>query len=238
MWGASYDLWAPGVWGDVENLMFESFGRLGNAAESSRDPHLSGAGRVARQASTLREQMSRFSDQIESPVAYPDDEHFSTSLAGLAAMLDAGLPITVASVGAPGSYDTHDDQEGTLGEDLGRTCASLLAFQRDLEARGIDDRVLTMVWSEFGRRPHENGSGDAAGTDHGAGGSAFVIGSGAKGSMVGEWPGLTKLDEDDNLRSTADYRAVYCSLLEQWFDVDAAQVIPGASGFARPALIG
>ena len=56
--------------------------------------------------------------------------------------------------------------------------------------------------------------------------------------MVGEWPGLTTLDEDDNLRSTADFRAVYCSLLEQWFGVDAAAVIPGASGFARPALIG
>ena len=56
--------------------------------------------------------------------------------------------------------------------------------------------------------------------------------------MVGEWPGLATLDEDDNLRSTADFRSVYCSLLEQWFGVDAAAVIPGASGFARPALIG
>ena len=52
--------------------------------------------------------------------------------------------------------------------------------------------------------------------------------------MVGEWPGLNVLDEDDNLRSTSDFRAVYCSLLEQWFGVDADAVIPGASGFARP----
>jgi len=238
MWGPNYDLWAPGVWGDVSNLMFDSFRRLGGAAERSKDDHLRGAGRVVRQASTLREQMLQFSDDIKSPVPYPDEEHFSISLAGLAAMLDAGLPITVASVGAPGSYDTHDDQRRSLGRDLGQTCASLLAFQRDLEARGIDDRVLTLVWSEFGRRPEENGSGNAAGTDHGAGGNAFLIGTGAKGTMVGEWPGLKNLDEDDNLRSTADYRSVYCSLLEQWFDVDAAQVIPGASGFARPALIG
>jgi uncharacterized protein (DUF1501 family) len=55
--------------------------------------------------------------------------------------------------------------------------------------------------------------------------------------MVGEFPGLATLDEDDNLRHTTDFRAVYCSLLEQWLGVDAAGIIPGASGFARPALI-
>jgi uncharacterized protein (DUF1501 family) len=150
-------------------------------------------------------------------------------------MIDAGLPITAASISAPGSYDTHDEQAGTLADDLGRTCDALLAFQRDLEARGLDDRVVTLVWSEFGRRPEENGS---AGTDHGAGGTAFLIGTAARGKMIGEWPGLASLDEDDNLRSTSDFRGVYCSLLEQWFGVDAAAVIPGASGLARPALIG
>jgi len=66
----------------------------------------------------------------------------------------------------------------------------------------------------------------------------ILIGTAAKGRMVGEWPGLKSLDEDDNLRSTSDFRAVYCSLLEQWFGVDAAAVVPGASGFNRPALIG
>jgi uncharacterized protein (DUF1501 family) len=105
-------------------------------------------------------------------------------------------------------------------------------------ARGLDDRVLTLVWSEFGRRPEENGDGSSAGTDHGAGGNAFLIGTAAKGRMVGEWPGLKSLDEDDNLRSTSDFRSVYCSLLEQWFGVDAAAVVPGASGFNRPVLVG
>jgi uncharacterized protein (DUF1501 family) len=55
--------------------------------------------------------------------------------------------------------------------------------------------------------------------------------------MVGEFPGLAQLDPQSNLRSTSDFRAMYCSLLEQWFDTDAAQVIPGAGGFARPALL-
>ena len=90
------------------------------------------------------------------------------------------------------------------------------------------------MWSEFGRRPEENGS---AGTDHGAAGCAFVIGSKAKGEMVGEFPGLAKLDGNENLRVTSDFRGMYCSLLEQWLGYDAAPIIPGASGFARPTLV-
>ncbi len=94
---------------------------------------------------------------------------------------------------------------------------------------------MTLVWSEFGRRPEEN---DSNGTDHGAGGTAFLMGTQAKGSMVGEWPGLATLDEDDNMRATSDFRSVYCSLIEQWFGVDAGQVIPNAGSFPRAALIG
>ena len=90
------------------------------------------------------------------------------------------------------------------------------------------------MWSEFGRRPEENGS---QGTDHGAAGCAFVIGSKAKGEMVGEFPGLANLDANDNLRMTSDFRAMYCSLLEQWLGYDAGPIIPGASGFARPTLV-
>lgn len=234
-WGPSYDLWAPGVWGDVEDLMFETFGRIGAAAERSKDKQLQTAGRVARQANTLRNQLSSFGEEIQSPVPYPDDEHFSASLAGLAAMLSAGLPVTVASIDSPGSFDTHDEQPEDFENDLKATCDGLLAFQRDLEARGLDNRVITLVWSEFGRRPEEN---ESNGTDHGAAGNAFLVGTPAKGTMVGEWPGLGVLDEDDNLRSTFDFRALYCGLIEQWFGVDAGAVIPGAAGFPRATLIG
>jgi uncharacterized protein (DUF1501 family) len=82
---------------------------------------------------------------------------------------------------------THDDQEPDFGGHLKLTPDSLQAFQRDLEARGLANRVLVHVWSEFGRRAEENGS---QGTDHGAGGVGLVIGSRARGKMVGEFPGL------------------------------------------------
>jgi uncharacterized protein (DUF1501 family) len=94
--------------------------------------------------------------------------------------------------------------------------------------------VLTLVWSEFGRRAEENGSD---GTDHGAAGTAFLIGTRVRGQMIGEFPGVANLDDDGNLRATSDFRGVYCSLLEQWLNEDAAAVIPGAGSFSRPALL-
>ena len=107
---------------------------------------------------------------------------------------------------------------------LGATVESVLAFQRDLEARGIADRVVIQLWSEFGRRPKENGSG----TDHGAAGVSFLIGSRVKGQMVGEFPGVSKLDPNENLVNTSDFRAVYAALIDQWFQTEAGLVIPGA----------
>jgi uncharacterized protein (DUF1501 family) len=94
--------------------------------------------------------------------------------------------------------------------------------------------VLTLVWSEFGRRPQENGS---SGTDHGAAGLAFLLGTGASGTMVGEFPGLARLDEDENLVPTSDYRGLYAAILEDWLGIEATAVIPAAKTFTRPTIL-
>ena len=235
--GPSYDLWAEGVWGRPEELMYGAVGELGRASARSKDIGLRTAGGAAAQAMQLKAQLEPFSgEEIAPPVAYPegDGEWFGESLAALAAMLHTGLPIRCAAMSAPGGYDTHDDQAGSLDADIKVTADSIAAFQADLEARGLADRVITLVWSEFGRRPEQNDSG----TDHGAGGCAFVIGTQVRGQMIGEFPGLAQLDADDNLRATSDFRGLYCSIVEQWFGVDAGAVIPDAGAFARPALIG
>jgi uncharacterized protein (DUF1501 family) len=235
--GPEYDLWTPGVWDDgIAEAMYAAALDIGDAHAGGADPGLAKAGKVEGQAMRVREELDAL-DIGDPPPAYPD-VYFGRNLAALAAMLGAGLPIRCAAMTAAGGYDTHDNQESSLGDDLGDTIGSLHAFQADLEARGIADRVVTLVWSEFGRRPQENGDGAGAGTDHGAAGAAFLIGTRASGQLIGDFPGLTNLDEDDNLVHTSDFRAAYCSLLEQWFDQDAAAVIPGAGGFARPVLIG
>jgi uncharacterized protein (DUF1501 family) len=229
-----YDFWARDVWGEVETEMLPTIGALGSAHAGSADAALRAAGQVAVQADTLRQQLQAFGASA-SPVTYPTGgDGFPRRLAALAAMIGAGLPLECVALQAPGAYDTHDDQVNQLEEGLLVTAESLLAFQRDLEARGLADRVVTLVWSEFGRRAEENGSG----TDHGAAGLGLVIGSPVSGQMVGEFPGLAGgLDSQGNLKATSDYRALYCALLEQWLGTDADGIIPNAGAFTRPVVI-
>jgi uncharacterized protein (DUF1501 family) len=229
-----YSFYAPGVWGQVEERMLDALAPLG---ARRKDPFLNQAAAAAAQSDRLRRQLAPFGQNngngYGSPVSYPEGE-FPHQLAGLAAMLAAGLPLRCVAVSAPGEYDTHADQPQALADGLEITSNSLFAFQRDLEARGLAGRVLTLVWSEFGRRAEENGSN---GTDHGAAGSGFLIGTSARGQMIGEFPGVDNLDEDGNLQPTADFRGIYSSLIEQWFNHDAASVIPGAGSFARTPLL-
>ena len=234
---ADYSFWANGVDDPVLSLALDTIGQLGALpAGSAAFAQTRGA---AANMIEVRNQVAPFvspngTPNYNSPVTYPTSApDFDDRLAALAAMLAAGLPISVAALEAPGSYDTHSDEGTTLATNLQQTVDGVLAFQRDLEARGIADRVLIQLWSEFGRRPQDNGSG----TDHGAAGVAFLVGTQASGTMVGEFPGLATLDVNDNLVNTSDYRAMYCSLLEQWFATEADLVIPGAAAFARPALM-
>src|SRR3954453_12711777 len=223
-----YDLWSYAGSDPVEANMFSSFGNLGGLFSDSAA--MTQARRAIGQTEQVREQLATFNGYT-SPVGnlYPANTGLSDQLSGLAAMLAAGLPVQVATMSAVGGYDTHEDESATLTSNLKRTCDAVFAFQRDLEARGLEDRVLVEMWSEFGRRPEENGGG----TDHGAAGLAFVVGKHAGGTMIGGFPGLSTLDEDDNLVHTSDFRSMYCTLLEDWLGVDAGPIIPGADSMPR-----
>jgi uncharacterized protein (DUF1501 family) len=230
-----YEFWSPGVWGQVEDRMLEAIGLLGRAG--GHDPATRSVANVTAQAATLRQQLAPFGgEKLTPPVPYPaGNDQFPKRLQGLAAMIAAGLPLRCVALEATGEYDTHASQASALAPALTTTAASLYSFQRDLEARGVADRVLTLVWTEFGRRAKENGSG---GTDHGAAGTGFLIGTRAAGTQVGEYPGLAGgLDDDGNLKATADFRGVYAGLLEQWLRFDAERILPHVSSFARPTLV-
>jgi uncharacterized protein (DUF1501 family) len=233
-----YSFWARNVWGSIEERMLATIGSLGAAHAGSPDPALAQAGAAAAQSAQLRTQLSPFTEEggsIVAPVAYPEgEEDFPTHLKDLAGLLAAGLPIRAVALSAAGEYDTHDSQAEDFESGLKLTADSLLAFQRDLEARGLADRVVVHVWSEFGRRAEENGS---LGTDHGAAGVGFLIGSRVKSGVIGEFPGLNRLDAQGNLRATCDFRAVQSALLEQWLGADAEAIIPGAAKFGRPQVI-
>jgi uncharacterized protein (DUF1501 family) len=230
---ANYRFSAHGVGTPIEAPMLERMGVLGGL--STPDPELGKAREQAAATSRLREQLAPFGGTPTT--GYPNGS-FPRRMAALAAMIDAGLPMKTVAITASGGYDTHSDQATSLPQNLGLVSSTLLAFQRDLEARGVADRVLMHVWSEFGRRGQENGSG----TDHGAGGVSFLIGTAAAGTMVGAFPGLQTglgggLDNQGNLRATSDFRAVYCGLLDQWLNVDPGPIIPGADSFTVPTLV-
>jgi uncharacterized protein (DUF1501 family) len=229
-----YSFWAPGVWGEVEDRMLSAIGSLG--ASRGHDKALAGAREVTFQSHRLRQQLAPFNGGFQPPVPYPQSNSgFPDQMAGLAAMLAAGLPLHCVALSANGGYDTHSDQAQDLADNLELASKTLLAFQRDLEVRGLADRVLTLVWSEFGRRAEENGSD---GTDHGAAGIGLLMGSRVRGTMIGEFPGLRSgLDDDGNLKATIDYRTIYSSVLEQWLSTDAAAVIPNARSFGRVPLL-
>ena len=110
-------------------------------------------------------------------------------------MIAAGLPLHCVALTTDVQFDTHSSQPTTFDTGVQLVRDSLAAFQADLEARGVDNRVLVHVWSEFGRRAEENTSD---GTDHGAAGTSLLIGSRVNGGMIGEFPPLNQLDVNGN----------------------------------------
>ena len=226
-----YKFDSPGVWdATAKAAMLDSFGRLGTLPSS--DPITGQARQTQANAAILRTQLATLPADTGT-ATYPASNGLASRLKSLARMLGAGLPIRVATMNGVGGYDTHSGQAASFTSNLQRSVDAIVAFQSDLEARGLADRVLLHVWSEFGRRPEENGS---AGTDHGAAGIGFLIGTRARPQMIGEFPGLSSLDPQGNLRATSDFRTLYRSLVDGWLGgASAAGVIPG-SDTARYAV--
>jgi uncharacterized protein (DUF1501 family) len=122
------------------------------------------------------------------------------------------------------SFDTHAGQMVGHSGLWAEVSAAVRDFQSDLEENDAADDMTLLVFSEFGRRVHDNGSG----TDHGSGGVAFVIGNNVKGGLYGEYPSLeeSKLLEGD-LHFNNDFRGLYSTLLENWIGVDAKTIVGG-----------
>ncbi|MCA9284686.1 MAG: DUF1501 domain-containing protein [Phycisphaerales bacterium] len=165
------------------------------------------------------------SDRIRAAVAkaplvqYPQG-NLSRQLRTVGAMIRDGMPTRVYYVSL-GGFDTHAGQAGTHANLLRQLADGLGAFHRDLKAQGNSGRVLTMVFSEFGRRVRQNAS---QGTDHGTAAPMFLVGDMVKPGVLGTHPSLTDLDGGD-LKFTVDFRSVYAGVLDDWMGADAAKVL-------------
>ena len=137
-----------------------------------------------------------------------------------AQLIDANLGARIFYVSHE-NYDTHATQLPTQAALLQQLSGAMTAFYKDMAARGHKDRVLVMTFSEFGRRPYENGS---KGTDHGAAAPVLLVGGKVKAGVVGAHPSLTKL-EMGNLKHHTDFRQVYAAVLDGWLGVASKDVL-------------
>lgn len=152
-------------------------------------------------------------------VKYPN-----TRLAGnlqLVSELLAGKSKTKVFYTYLGGFDDHADEKTQHTRVLKELDEALTAFQQDLAVQGLDRQVVTLVFSEFGRRVAENSSG---GTDHGTAAPVLILGKPVKGGLYGEYPSLTNLDQGD-LKYQVDFRSIYATLLEHWMQADAHGVL-------------
>jgi uncharacterized protein (DUF1501 family) len=123
-----------------------------------------------------------------------------------------------------GGFDDHVQEKDQHAKLLKQLDEALGTFYKDLEAQGLQDRVVTMAFSEFGRRVKENGNG---GTDHGTAAPVMILGGKVKGGMYGTMPSLTNLDNGD-LKYEVDFRSVYYTLVDNWLKGDANTVLQGS----------
>jgi uncharacterized protein (DUF1501 family) len=154
---------------------------------------------------------------------YPQSA-LSSRLRLIARLLKSGLDARVFYTLQSG-YDTHSTQLFAHSSLLLELSGALKAFLDDLAAARLADRVVVLLFSEFGRTVRENGS---AGTDHGTSGPVFLAGPNVKGGLVGATPSLLELDPTNgDLKTTIDFRQIYASVLEDWLGLPAKAPLGG-----------
>jgi uncharacterized protein (DUF1501 family) len=168
-------------------------------------------------------------DRLHQVASTADDARYPQSglasrLRLIARLLKAGLDTRVFYTLQSG-YDTHSAQLFTHSNLLFELSSALKAFLDDLAAAHLADRVVVLLFSEFGRTVSENGS---AGTDHGTAGPVFLAGPGLHGSLVGATPNLLDLDpKHGDLRRSLDFRQIYATVLEDWLGLPAKEALAG-----------
>ena len=169
-------------------------------------------------------------DLYASTVEYAETG-IARNLQGIAKVLTANLGTRVFYT-QQGGYDTHaseTDVQPKLLSDLSRAVSD---FYADLREHDTADNVVMFVFTEFGRRVRDNGSG----TDHGSGGVAFAIGDPVRGGMYSEYPSLAEPDlVEGDLAFNTDFRGVYGALVEKWLGLDAQPVVGG--NFEQPEFV-
>ncbi|HIM18464.1 MAG TPA: DUF1501 domain-containing protein [Dehalococcoidia bacterium] len=177
-------------------------------------------------ADILKEGLSRYSSSIE----YASDP-IAKSLRDVAMIHTADVGTRVFYT-QHGSFDTHASQPAVFDKLWTEVSNAISDFWADLREHDADDNVLMFLFSEFGRRVRDNGSG----TDHGAAGACFAIGPSVAGGMHSEYPQTrSEALEQGDLAPNLDFRGVYSTILEDWLGLDAVPIVNGH--FEKPGFV-
>ncbi len=177
-------------------------------------------------ADILKVAPQRYSSNVEYP-----DTPLATKLKGISQVHQANLGTRIFYCDH-GSFDSHSNQVGMHDKLWKDVSEGVESFFDDLRENNAGDNVIMLVFTEFGRRVHDNGSG----TDHGAGGVAFVLGESVKGGEYSEYPSTAPEDlEQGDLVPNMDFRSVYSTILENWMGLDANPLVGGV--FEKPAFV-
>jgi uncharacterized protein (DUF1501 family) len=170
-------------------------------------------------ADILKEAPKMYSSTVEYP-----DTSIGAKLRGISQIHQAGFGTRILYCDH-GSFDSHSNQVGMHDKLWKDTSEAVECFFDDLKEHDAADNVVMLMFTEFGRRVHDNGSG----TDHGAGGAAFVIGDAVKGGQYSEYPSLesNQLEQGDVVPNH-DFRSIYSVLLEDWMGLDAKPIVEGS----------
>ena len=163
-----------------------------------------------------------------APASYSSGVEYASN--GIANGLKNAAQVMFADLGTRiyytqyGSFDTHSGEVMKHDELWRDTAEAVGDFWDDVTEHGLDDDTVVFMFSEFGRRVRDNGSG----TDHGSGGVAFVIGNSVKGGMYGDLPSLREKDLlEGDLHFNNDFRQTYTTLLQDWLGLDAPSIVNG-----------
>ena len=169
-------------------------------------------------ADILRTAPERYSSSIEYA-----DTPISQSLKSAAQVMSAGLGTRVLYA-QHGSFDTHSNELQSHAKLWQDASAAIADFTEDLKEQGLWEETLVLVWSEFGRRVRDNGTG----CDHGSGGVAFVLGGSVEGGLYGQYPSLRDADlSEGDMAYTTDFRTTYATVLDRWLGLDPDPIVHG-----------
>ncbi|MDP5169600.1 MAG: DUF1501 domain-containing protein, partial [Bacteroidia bacterium] len=160
-------------------------------------------------------------DKGKNNFEYANRSYLAEQLALVGRLIQGGLGTRLYLVSIDG-FDTHADQANNHSRLMSEVAGAIQAFYQDLGKTGHDQKVLTMTFSEFGRRIEENGS---RGTDHGSAAPLLMFGPGLQGNgLLGTQPDMRNPDQFGNLAYHTDFREIYATVLEQWLCLDPTLV--------------